>query len=139
MWLHSSNMKMNLSAVLLVLVLVTAGCVKTVNDRRTAAVPLVKDRVEAKYPRTLDQVFDAAKYVVAKNGTVTRESTLLGQTNSVRTLEGKVNRRTVWVRVESAEPGITASTVQVRTSGGGTDKPLAYQLDKEIAIKLTGP
>ena len=48
MWLHSSNMKMNLSAVLLALVIVSAGCVKTVNDRTTGGVPFVKDRVEAK-------------------------------------------------------------------------------------------
>jgi len=126
-------------AAFLVLVIVAAGCVSTVNDRKTAAVPLVKDRVEAKYPRTVDQVLAAARDVVSRNGTVTREGTLLGQTNNVRTLEGKVNQRTVWVRVESVEPNITACIVQVRTSGGGTDKPLTYQLDKEIAIRLTTP
>ena len=132
-------MKTNFLAVLLGLVIVAVGCVGTVNDQKTVAVPFAKDRSVAKYPRSVDQVFDAARYVVSQKGTVTRESNLLGQTNTVRTLEGKVNQRNVWVRVESKEPGITGLTIQVRTSGGGTDQKLAYQLDKEIALKLVGP
>jgi hypothetical protein len=84
----------------------------------------------------VDQVFDAAKYVVAQKGTISKESNLLGQTNTVKVLEGKVNQRSVWIRVEGLDPGVTGLTVQVRTSGGGTDQPLAYQLDKEIALKL---
>jgi hypothetical protein len=109
-----------------------------VDGRKQAAVPFVSDTAEAKYPRTVAQVFDAAKYVVAQKGTVTRESNLLGLTNAVRVLEGKVNQRSVWVRIESIDPGVTAVKIQVRTSGGGTDQPLAYQLDKEIALKLAG-
>jgi hypothetical protein len=112
--------------------------VTTVDGRKQAAVPFVSDTAEAKYPRSVDQVFNAAKDVVALKGAVTRESNLLGLTNTVRVLEGKVNQRTVWVRVESLDAGITGVKVQVRTSGGGTDKPLAYQLDKEIALKLVG-
>jgi len=138
MWLHGPNMKTNFLAVVLGLAFVAVGCVTTVDGGRTAAVPFVSDTAVAKYPRTVQQVFDAAMFVVAQKGTVTKESTLLGQTNTVRVVEGKVNQRSVWVRVESMEAGITGVTVQVRTSGGGTDKPLSYQLDKEIALKLAG-
>ena len=138
MWLHGRNMKTSFLAVVLGLAVVAGGCVSTVGGGKTAAVPFVSDTAVAKYPRTVPQVFDAAMFVVAQKGTVTKESTLLGQTNTVRVVEGKVNQRSVWVRVESMEAGITGVTVQVRTSGGGTDKPLAYQLDKEIALKLAG-
>jgi len=138
MWLHGRNMKTNFLAVLSGLAIVAAGCVSTVDGRKQAAVPLVSDTAEAKYPRSVDQVFAAAKYVVAQKGTVTRESNLLGHTNTVRVIEGKVNQRSVWVRVESKDPGVTGVAIQVRTSGGGTDQPLAYQLDKEIALKLVG-
>jgi hypothetical protein len=138
MWLHGPHMKANFLAVLFGLAMVAVGCVSTVDGGKKAAVPFVSDTAEAKYPRSVEQVFDAAKYVVAQKGTVTKESTLLGQTNTVRVVEGKVNQRSVWVRVESLDPGITGVKVQVRTSGGGTDRPLAYQLDKEIALKLTG-
>jgi hypothetical protein len=131
-------MKTNFLAVLFGLAIVAVGCVSTVDGRRQAAVPFVSDTAEAKYPRPVAQVFDAAKYVVAQKGTVTRESNLLGLTNAVRVIEGKVNQRSVWVRIEGIDAGVTGVKIQVRTSGGGTDQPLAYQLDKEIALKLAG-
>jgi hypothetical protein len=129
-------MKTSFLAVLFGLSVVAVGCVSTVGDNKTGGVPLVTDRAQAKYPRSVEQVFDAAKYVVAQKGTISKESNLLGQTNTVKVLEGKVNQRSVWIRVEGLDPGVTGLTVQVRTSGGGTDQPLAYQLDKEIALKL---
>ena len=138
MWLHGLNMKTNFLAVVFGLAMVAVGCVSTVDGRKQAAVPLVSDTAEAKYPRSVDQVFEAAKYVVGQKGTVTRESNLLGLTNAVKVLEGKVNQRSVWVRIESKDPGVTGVAIQVRTSGGGTDQPLAYQLDKEIALRLVG-
>jgi hypothetical protein len=130
------DMKMNLLAVLFGLALVAVGCVSTVGENKTGGVPLVKDRVEAKYPRSVDQVFNAAKSVMAQKGTVTSESNLLGQTNAVRVLQGKVNQRSVWMRIEGAGANMSLLTVQVRTSGGGTDKALAHQLDKEVAVAL---
>lgn len=129
-------MKTIFFSVLCGVAILAAGCVQTVSERRTAAVPFVRDRAEAKYPRPVDQVFDAARYVVAQKGAVTRESNLVGYTNTVRVLEGKVNQRDVWIRIEAVDPKITAVTIQVRTSGGAPDQPLAYQLDKEIALQL---
>jgi hypothetical protein len=54
----------------------------------------------------------------------------------VKTVEGKVNQRTVWVRVEAVDPKVTEVTVQTRTPGGLSDIDLAHQLEKEIALKL---
>ena len=61
---------------------------------------------------------------------------MYNQTNAVKTVEGKVNQRTVWVRVEAVDPKVTEVTVQTRTPGGLSDIDLAHQLEKEIALKL---
>jgi hypothetical protein len=112
------------------------GCINTVSGNKTAAVPFVKDRVEARYPRSLDQVFDATKTVLLRNGTIGSAGTLFNQTNDVRVISGKVKQDNVWVRIETVEPRLTALTVQTRTSKGGSDMPLAHELDKEIALEL---
>ncbi|HTI99235.1 MAG TPA: hypothetical protein VL527_10165 [Dongiaceae bacterium] len=112
------------------------GCVNTVDGNKRAAFPFLKDRVEARYERPVDQVVTAAKEVLAYNGTIDSTGQLFNQTNEVRVLEGKVKQRTVWIRVEAVDPRVTGLTVQVRTSGGTSDLDLAHELDKEIALKL---
>ncbi|HYG36908.1 MAG TPA: hypothetical protein VEC99_19100, partial [Clostridia bacterium] len=87
-------------AVLFVAVLVSVGCVSTVSQRTTAGVPFIKDRVEGRYERSVNQVFDASKSVLSSLGVLVNESTLYNQTNLVKTVEGKVNQRAVWVRIE---------------------------------------
>jgi len=128
--------KFSLLVGAVVLSVLAVGCVKTVNDRHTTAWPLVSDKAQARYERSVNQVFDAAKTVMARNGVLSRETTLLGGTNTVRCLEGKVSQRTVWIRVEAVDPTVTALTVQARTKGGGTDRPLTHELDKQIALEL---
>jgi len=129
-------MRTILVAILGGAILVTAGCVGTVNDRTTAGVPFIKDRVEGRYERPVDQIFQAAKEVVRANGILVNESTIYNQTNAVKTVEGKVNQRNVWIRVEAVDPKVTQVTVQTRTPGGGSDIDLAHELEKQIALKL---
>ncbi len=132
-------MMKTISAVLLGAVLVAViGCVSTVNERTTPGVPFVKDKVEGRYERPVDQVFDAAKDVVRTLGTMVNEATLYNPTNNiaVKTVQGKVNQRTVWIRVEPVDPSVTAVTVQTRTQGGGSDLDLAHEIEKRIALKL---
>src|SRR5262245_25271217 len=108
-------MKMkNLLALLGVILLAGVGCVETVSGDKAAGVPFIKDRVEGRYERPLDQVFDSAKEVVKYNGTLVKESTLHTETNTVKTVEGRINQRTIWVRVESVAPKITGVAVQTR-------------------------
>jgi hypothetical protein len=123
-------------AILCGAILVGAGCVSTVNERTSPGVPFVKDRVEGRYERSVDQVFDASKQVVKTMGVLVREGVIYGQTNEVKTVEGKVNQRNVWIKVEGIEPKITSVIVQTRTSGGGADIDLAHELEKQIALKL---
>ena len=113
-----------------------AGCVSTVNDRKTAAIPFVKDKFEGRYQRTPEQVYAAALEVIKFNGAVSRESIVNPGTNQLQTIEGKVNGRRVWVRVQAVDPKVTSVTVQVRTGGGGTDLDLTQQLQTQIAVKL---
>ena len=70
------------------------------------------------------------------NGTLVNESILHSETNTVKTVEGKVNQRSVWVRVEAVAPNITGVAVQTRTKGGGSDLDLAHEIEKQIALKL---
>lgn len=113
------------------------GCVSTVNDRSTAGVPFVKDQVGGQYERSVDQVFQAAKEILSSLGTIVNDSTLYGQTNMVRTIQGKVDQRNVWIRVEGVDPKpITLLVVQARTKAGGSDLDLAHEIEKQIAVKL---
>lgn len=131
-------MKTNLLVVFCGALMLVAGCVSTVNDRHTFALSPGKDRIESRYNRPVDQVFATAKEVVKDMGNLTREGTLYPDQNKViRTLEGKVNQRDIWIRIEAVDPNITAVTVQARTSAGGTDLQLAAEIKERIAIALT--
>jgi len=128
-------MKIKLLAVIAGVAVIAAGCVGTVSGKKTGAVPFVKDRFEARYERPPAQIFEAAKAVITFNGTLLSESTLHG-TNNIMALEGKVNKRSVWISVEPVDAKVTSVFVQARTSAGGTDLPLCHELDKQIALKL---
>jgi hypothetical protein len=128
-------MKMKFLAVIAGVAIVATGCVGTVSGKRTGAVPLVKDKVEGHYERTPAQVYEAAKDVLKLNGTLLTESTLHG-TNTVLALEGKVNQRNVWIAIQPVDAKVSSVVIQARTPGGGTDRPLCYDLDKQIALKL---
>jgi outer membrane murein-binding lipoprotein Lpp len=123
--------------------LVVTGCVSTVSGDKTAGVPFLKDTLQARYEKPLDQVYDAALDVIKNNGMVVKQSILnqiSSQTNTpaspIKTIEGKINQRTVYVRVQQNEPPITDVSVQARTQGGGSDVDLAAQINTQIALKL---
>ena len=111
------------------------GCVETVTGDKTGGFP-IPDKMSGRYERPLDQVFDAAKDVVKFNGTLVKESIMHTETNMVKTVEGRINQRSVWVRVESIDPKVTQVMVQTRTQAGGSDLPLAHEIEKQIALKL---
>ena len=57
-------------------------------------------------------------------------------TNSLRSLQGKVNNKNVWVSVQAVDPGVTQVVVQSRSSMGVSDIALSHELEKEIALQL---
>src|SRR5512137_1340425 len=96
-------MKPKIFPVLLGLSILVCGCVETVSGRKTTGMPFVKDTIEARYERPVEQVCQAAKEVIQRNGVLNYEGTDYGLTNAVdniaRVIEGRVNQRRVWVRV----------------------------------------
>jgi hypothetical protein len=120
--------------------ILATGCVSTVDGGKAGGVPFIKDKIESKYDRPSDEVYQAARDIISKNGVLVKESTIHGQTNAmnqiVRTVQGHVNEVRVWVSVTQIEPRITAVSVQTRTKGGGSDIDLAASIDKQIALKL---
>lgn len=95
-----------------------------------AGVPFIKDKIVSSYERPVAQIFAAAKEVLAANGTLNREDTIN------KTVEGKVNQNTVFVKVEEVDPTVTQVTTQVRSKAGFTNIDLAAEIDKQIALRL---
>ncbi len=135
-----ATMKLKFFAALMAIAALAAGCVDTVTGEKTMGVPFIKDKIESRYDRPAEEVFAAAKEVVKEDGVLLNEGTLYNQTNAVnnlvRTVQGKVNQRSVWVAVAQVDPKISDVTVQTRTQGGVADIDLAAEIDKQIALKL---
>ncbi|MCL5097186.1 MAG: DUF3568 family protein [Candidatus Omnitrophica bacterium] len=112
------------------LALLITGCVRTLNGQLKAGVPFANDTKISRYERPVDQIYDAGITVLKFNGTLTSENSI------AKTLEAKVNTRTVWVKVTSISPTVSQVEVQARTSGGGADMDLASEIDKQIALQL---
>jgi hypothetical protein len=130
-------MKITILLGLLVATMLSVGCVQTESGRRTAAVPLLKDKVVGRYERPVAQVYEAAKEVLKFNGQIVNEITQHNDSGvSVLALEGRVQERKVFIGVKEEDPTVTSITVQVRTSAGGTDLDLAHELEKQVALKL---
>jgi hypothetical protein len=129
-------MNKTLFAVLAGVALIATGCVHTVSDTSTFAVSYGRDSVAGRYNRPWDQVYKAAMTVVNRNGIVTREYVPHDYTNTVRQLEGRINDRKVFVRVEQIDPKISQVDVEARTKWGRVDIDLVHELEKEIALEL---
>jgi hypothetical protein len=117
-------------SVLCAVTVVFTGCYSTVDGRVKAGMPFAKDSIPGCYERSVPQVFEASKKVLARLGTLVSEDTI----NKVIT--AKVDTRNVWIKVTDVDKTVTRVMVQVRTHGGGTDIELAAQIDKEIALQL---
>jgi hypothetical protein len=99
-------------------------------------MPIGKDTKRSRYQRPVDQVFDAAKAVLSESGVLLYWGEDLTKTNVVKTLQGKVNERSVYISVTAVEPNLSELAVQARTPGGGGDVESAAEIDKLIALKL---
>ena len=91
-------------------------------------MPFTKDKINGQYERSLDQVQAAARKVLQYNGQLASDDIVN------RVLVGKIDTRTVYVRLTELEPAVTAVTVQARRKGGGADgAPAALFRDGERA------
>ena len=130
-------MKMKFFAVLAGIAFVTAGCVSTVSNTHSPAITWSKDNLSQRYERTIDQAYQASVAVIQSNGVLITEYIPHDNTNSVRSLQGKVNEKNVWIRVESIDPKTTEVTVQVRSTWGVSDVSLASELLTQVALQLS--
>ncbi len=115
---------------MLSLAAVLVGCHSTVDGRMRAGMPLMKDQLESRYERPVAQAFQAAKDVLAFNGTLVSENTI------ANVVEARIDTRTVWVRVEEIEPKVCRVIVQGRKKNGTPDIDLTSEISKQIALKL---
>jgi hypothetical protein len=129
-------MKTILFAVLAVVTIIATGCVKTVSDSNAFATTWGKDTVAGRYPRSLDQVYQASLEVIKVNGVLIKEYIPHDNTNAVKALEAKVNQRNVYISVESVDPKTTQVNVQARTKWGTRDLDLVHELEKQVALQL---
>jgi hypothetical protein len=106
--------------------------VGTVDGGKKMGNPMVNDKIVSTYeaPVTTAIAFQAAKKVLTAMGNLYGENTI------TLTLQGKVDTNTVYVKVEDAEGNVKVTT-QVRSKRGGTNIPLASEIDKRIALQMT--
>ena len=127
----------NLTTLLaLTVVLALVGCVAKVTETTPGTKPAYQDRVTNQYQKSVDQVFEATKQAVTSFGNVTRADTVLAATNQVRTVEGIINGRSIYIRLEEVKPKTTTAVVQVRTKAGGTDLRVAADVVRQIVVYL---
>ena len=107
-----------------------AGCVGTIDGRKSPGVPFTKDKLERRYERTTHEIWDAAKDVLKYNGRLYSEDMLQS------TLEASVDERTVWVRIEEVDPKVSKVTVQARTKAGLGDVEMASWMVEQIGLRL---
>ena len=112
------------------LLVATSGCYKTMDNRSKMGVPFKKDKIAGQYERSIDQVQAGARKVLQYNGAIVSDDIVN------RVIVGKVDTRTVYVKLTELEPTLTQVQVQARTKGGGTDIDLAAEIDKQIALQL---
>jgi len=129
-------MKKKIFTVLAGAAVVATGCVNTVSDTSTFALSFNRDSVAGRYNRSCDEVYQAAYKVIQTDGALVTEYVPHEYTNTVRSVEGRVNNHKVWVRVQEIDPKISQVDVEARTKAGLTDIDLAHQLEKEIALEL---
>ena len=112
------------------------GCVHTVTENQPGQLPAYRDRVEMRYQKPLEVVFEAGKRALNSYGNITSEGKVFATTNAVRIVEGQVNGRSVYMRMEQLDPQVTSAIVQVRTKLGGTDLRVAADIVRRIAVEM---
>ncbi len=118
------------SLALCVFGLVLSGCYTTVDGGKKAGMPWMKDTIEGRYERSVDQLYEASLEVLSFNGTLVSENRI----NS--SIVAKVDTTTVYVQIEAVGPTISRVLVQSRTRFGRPDVDLSSEIEKQIALQL---
>jgi len=107
-----------------------AGCYTTVDGGKKAGLPWMKDTIEGRYERSVEEIYEAALEVLSFHGT------LVSENRANHSMTAKVDATTVYVQVEAVGPAITRVLVQSRTRFGRPDVDLSSEIEKQIALQL---
>ena len=118
-----------LTTILCLAALVGSGCYSTVNGTRKFGLPR-KDKIEGRYERSIEELYTAATEVLNFNGTI------IDQDRINNSLIAKIDRNTVYVKVEAIDPKVSRIIVQCRSSRTLSNIALASELEKQIALQL---
>ena len=114
-----ASMRMKLLCFVALMAMLVTGCIRTIDGRKEAGVPLVKDKLVRLYERPVLQVWAATKDTLNANGVVFSEDVMQS------TVSARIDTRTVRVKVQELDPKTTRVTVQTRTKAGAADLDLA--------------
>ena len=124
------NMKVLSSFLVCAFVLVTAGCVSTVDGGSKAGMPLTKDTIVNQFKRPMDQT------VLATRAVLSREGKLVVDNIAANAFQATIGKANVWVKLDMLGPQLTKVSVQAR-SGATGDIDMASDLSTKIAVQLT--
>jgi hypothetical protein len=124
-------MKMKIFAVLtsLTFLVFLTGCVSTVDGRTKGGWPLGEDRISARYEFSMDQILNAARTVLKRNGQIITDDAV------THSIYSKVNTRDAWVTVKKVDEKVNEVIIQAR-NGAAPDVRTASDLSTQIGIQL---
>lgn len=125
---------MKLASVISILLCLAAaglsGCYTTVDGGRKTGLPWMKDTIEGRYQRPVEDLYLASLEVLRFNGTIVNENRVN------KALVAKVDDTTVYVQIEAVGPKVSRVLVQSRTRLGRPKIDLSSELEKQIALRL---
>lgn len=125
---------MKLASIISILLCLTAaglsGCYTTVDGGRKTGLPWMKDTIEGRYQRPVEDLYLAALEVLRFNGTIVNENRVN------KALVAKINETTVYVQIEAVGPKVSRVLVQSRTRFGRPNIDISSELEKQIALRL---
>ena len=126
---------MKLASVISILLCLAAaglssGCYTTVDGGRKTGLPWMKDTIEGRYQRPVEDLYLASLEVLRFNGTIVNENRVN------KALVAKVDNATVYVQIEAVGPKVSRILVQSRTRYGRPNIDLSSELEKQIALRL---
>lgn len=124
-----TNFKPVLAVALFGLALFVSACVSTPTGGSKFGWPIGKDSLTRRYPRSVEQVTAATRFVLSHNGKLAVDNAV---DNSFR---AKINEHDVWAKVTKVDAKTTELVVMAR--GGAGDIDLASSMVEQIALQLT--
>ncbi len=120
------NLRLLVCGLLTLLLLGGTGCYSTQEGGVRAGVPFAKDTITSRYEVPWQKVRDAAREVLKREGQLTNDDSV------TFVLQGVVNNRKIWIKIDNSDPRITQVHIQARSKSGAADVDTASEIDKQI-------